>query len=337
MELVKYDAMRLAIAKAHDVDEVKDIRDKAEALRVYSKQSKQGVEDINRVTEIKLRAERRAGQLLRELPTQQGERNDITSPHAGEKLEVQTKTEIIKDVGIGKGTADRWQQMADLPETEFEAHIQDVKDNGQELTTSSVLRKQQQHKRAVSNQMRADNPPAPVQGKYRVFYADPPWYYGNSGVINESDNYGRANRHYPSMTIAELCAMGSDVMDASEKNAVLFMWVTSPLLEECFPVIRAWGFKYKSSFIWDKVAHNFAHYNSMRHELLLVCTRGSCLPDHDKLLDSVISIEKSRKHSEKPKEFRELVDLLYPHGSRIELFAREAVPNWDSWGNEANV
>jgi len=189
----------------------------------------------------------------------------------------------------------------------------------------------QKAKRAYSKRQKKESPPMPSE-KYRVFYADPPWSYGNSGVIGESDNYGHVERHYPSMTIKELCAL--DVKGMADKDAVLFMWVTSPLLEECFPVIKAWGFEYKTSFVWDKVAHNFGHYNSVRHELLLVCTRGSCTPDNPKLLDSVVSIEKSRRHSEKPEEFRQIIDDLYTHGKRVELFSRTEVPGWDSWGNE---
>lgn len=168
--------------------------------------------------------------------------------------------------------------------------------------------------------------------KFRVLYADPPWSYGNSGVITESDNYGHVHRHYPSMTIAELCAM--DVTCIAEDNAVLFLWVTSPLLAECWPVIRAWGFQYKTSFVWDKVKHNFGHYNSVRHEFLLVCTRGSCTPDVNKLFDSVISEEKTDKHSEKPETFREIIDTIYPHGKRIELFARKKAKGWETYGNE---
>lgn len=179
----------------------------------------------------------------------------------------------------------------------------------------------------------AESIPELPSDKFRVVYADPPWYYGNSGAIGDSDNYGRAERHYPTMKISELCAM--DIKNIVEDNAVLFMWVTSPLLGECWPVIKAWGFEYKTSFIWDKVRHNFGHYNSVRHELLLVCTRGSCLPDSKKLHDSVVSLERSNKHSEKPEEFRALIDELYPHGKRIELFARAAAENWEAYGNEA--
>jgi N6-adenosine-specific RNA methylase IME4 len=172
---------------------------------------------------------------------------------------------------------------------------------------------------------------APVMdGKYRVIYADPPWNYGDK---RDGHTTG-AEDHYPSMTIQELCDL--PVKDLAEDNAVLFLWVTSPLLEECFQVIEAWGFQYKASFIWDKMLHNLGHYNSVRHELLLVCTRGSCLPDNPKLYDSVVSIERG-EHSVKPDEFRQMIDDLYPNGARIELFARRPAPGWVVWGNEAKI
>ena len=190
-----------------------------------------------------------------------------------------------------------------------------------------------QAKREITRRQKQDPPPLP-DDKYRVIYADPPWHYGNSGVIGETDHYGHVHRHYPSMTISELCDLGPDIRDMATKDAVLFLWVTSPLLEECFDVIRAWGFKYKTSFVWDKVGHNFGHYNSVRHEFLLICTRGSCTPDKPKLHDSVQSIEKSKVHSEKPEAFRQIIDDIYPHGRRIELFARAEAEGWDMWGNE---
>lgn len=190
-----------------------------------------------------------------------------------------------------------------------------------------------QAKREMVKRDRRDAPPLPTD-KYRILYADPPWSYGNSGVIGDTDNYGHVGRHYPSMTISELCDMGGAVREIIETDAVLFMWVTSPLLEECFSVIRAWGFKYKTSFVWDKVRHNFGHYNSVRHELLLVCTRGSCTPDDSRLVDSVQTIERSDVHSEKPEEFRNIIDTLYSHGRRLEMFARQPADGWEMWGNE---
>ena len=75
------------------------------------------------------------------------------------------------------------------------------------------------------------------------------------------------------------------------------------------------------------------HYNSVRHEMLLIATKGSCMPDIPKLYDSVQSIERTG-HSEKPEEFINIIDTIYPLGNRLELFARNKVEGWDVYGNE---
>ena len=61
------------------IDEVKEIRDKAEALRVYAKQAGESLEMQNNCAEIKIRAERRAGELLQEIDKNRGGRPTKTS------------------------------------------------------------------------------------------------------------------------------------------------------------------------------------------------------------------------------------------------------------------
>jgi N6-adenosine-specific RNA methylase IME4 len=173
--------------------------------------------------------------------------------------------------------------------------------------------------------------------KYRVIYADPPWAYATPQHSREEQKT-TLDSHYPSMPLDKICEM--KVAGLSADDAVLFLWATSPLLPDAFQVIEAWGFDYKASFIWDKVSHNVGHYNSVRHEFLLIATKGSCLPDKRSddepiLLDSVVSIERT-EHSKKPDEFRRMIDYLYQSGKRIELFARQAAPGWDVWGNEVS-
>ena len=165
--------------------------------------------------------------------------------------------------------------------------------------------------------------------KYSIIYADPPWSYSDK---QNTSIRGGAIKHYNTMSVNDICNL--PIKSIISNNSVLFLWVTSPLLEDSFKVIKQWGFKYKSSFIWDKVLHNMGYYNSVRHEFLLICTKGKCTPQVKKLYNSVQRIQRSKKHSEKPKEFRDIIDFLYPNGERIELFARQSIEGWDCWGNE---
>ena len=183
-------------------------------------------------------------------------------------------------------------------------------------------------------QIKAENvarrDPGPLDGRHRVFLADPPWGYGNT----QPDYHPEQRDHYPVMSLDEICAL--PVRNIAEDDAVLFLWSTSPILAEAFRVIEAWGFTYKASFVWDKVRHNMGHYNSVRHEFLLVCVRGSCPPDNRTLFDSVVSIERA-EHSRKPEIFHDIIETLYRYGSRIELFARRPRPGWTAWGQEAQA
>lgn len=172
-----------------------------------------------------------------------------------------------------------------------------------------------------------------LEGQYRVIYADPPWMYGNRPPSGSGQH-----EHYPGMTIADICKL--PVEAHATKDAVLFLWTTSPfLLMNPGPreVIEAWGFTYKTSIVWDKVRHNFGSYVSVRHELLLICTRGSCVPDRPTPMpDSVQTIRQEGEHSAKPEDFRRLITQLYD-GPYLELFARQRTPGWAAFGNDARL
>lgn len=312
--LAKLDTATHMLAEVRTVDEAKDIIDLAEAARVYARQVDLGLEAQNHAAEIKLRAQRRAGDILKRMK-ETGER-----AKGGEQGRREYQPATLEDMDITRVDASRWQQIAELPEETFEAFIAETKGDEKELTTAGVLRV------ARENNKEAAPPPIP-DGKYRIIYADPPWKYGNT----MPESFGAQDDHYKLMSLQEICAL--PVKDMAQDNAALFLWVTSPILEEAFDVVHAWGFQYKSSFIWDKVKHVMGHYNSVRHEILLVCTRGSCQPDVHQLFDSVYSEERT-EHSKKPEHFRKIIDTIYPEGKRIELFSRSKNDGWDNWGNE---
>lgn len=310
------------LAEVRNIDDAKKIINLAEAARVYAKQVELGLEAQNHAAEIKLRAQRKAGEILSSIEGTQGSRTDlITFIPDGKK----SKMDIYEESDISPKDAHVWQTLASIPPEMFDNFIKDKKEAIAEVTTAYVYR---EAKRFIAAN-KSDAPKLPTE-KYRIIYADPPWKYGNT----MPDYMGVQDDHYPLMSLDEICAL--PIKNIAEDNAVLFLWVTSPILEESFQVVKAWGFEYKSTFIWDKVKHVMGHYNSVRHEILLVCVRGSCQPDVHKLFDSVVSEERT-EHSVKPSIFREIIDTIYPGGKRIELFARKPADGWEVWGNESNL
>lgn len=315
--LTKLDQATRMLAEVRTIDDAKTIINLAEAARVYARQVELGLEAQNHAAEIKIRAQRKAGEILSSMEKAKGGRpyQATSSQEVGVD-----KPPTYADLDISYKDAHQWQTIASVPEELFEEFIATTKTDDKELTTSGAMR----FSREINKET---NPPPIPQDKYRIIYADPPWKYGNT----MPDYMGVQDDHYQTMTIRELCDM--PIKDIAQDNAVLFLWVTSPILEEAFEIIKAWGFEYKSSFVWDKVKHVMGHYNSVRHEFLLVCTRGSCQPDNKRLFDSVVTEERT-EHSRKPEVFREIINTIYPNGKRIELFARKSYPGWESYGNE---
>lgn len=250
-----------------------------------------------------------------EAKKRQGARSDI-SPKLDESQKGRADEKAAEMFGVSRGYVAEAKRIRDLDPQKFEQ----LKSGEKTLTEA---------RREVTREQIKQKIAAEPSGKYRVIYADPPWKYGDSR--DALDGTTGASAHYPTMTISQLCAL--PVAEWAEDNAVLFLWVTSPLLFEAQAVFRAWGFSYKTCFVWDKIKHNLGHYNSVRHEFLLVCTRGSCIPDEPKLFDSVQSIERT-EHSVKPEQFRQMIDYLYPQGQRLEMFARRPAEGWQVYGNE---
>ena len=166
--------------------------------------------------------------------------------------------------------------------------------------------------------------PQPLEGKYEVIYADPPWQYSNSG-FDES-----AESHYPTMSLDELKELR--ISSLAAEPCVLFLWVTSPLLPDGLEVMDAWGFEYKTNRVWIKPsAPSMGWWLRTKHELLLVGTANGLAHPRD-MVDSVIQAPVT-EHSRKPEQVYVDIERCYL-GSKIELFARNERPGWNAWGNE---
>ena len=209
--LIILDRATQMLAEVRSVDDARDLIDLAEAARVYARQVNLGLEAQNHATEIKLRAQRRAGEILQSMEKNTGAMG-IGSNQFEVRLQPTTAPPTYSDLGIDKRDAHIWQTLATMPGDEFEDKIVEIKQECKELSTAALYREAK--RAAASNKPESPNPPT---GKYRVIYADPPWKYND----RLTDGYGPAEFHYPTMTIEELCAL--PVREMAEDNAVLFL------------------------------------------------------------------------------------------------------------------
>lgn len=150
-ELMLLDQAERILAEAKTFDEVKEIRDKAEAARTYVKATKLGLELQNRAAEIKLRAERKAGQFLMKLTLHGGDRRSKT--HA--------TTLKLEDLGISRDQSRRWQHQASVPEREFQNYLEAVRAEGRELTSAGLLRFAASLRKVRNGKRSVDTPSQP--------------------------------------------------------------------------------------------------------------------------------------------------------------------------------
>lgn len=147
--LAKLSAATYALAEAKTLDEVKHIIDIAEAARTYARAAKLGLEAANHAAEVKLRAERKAGELLQQLERGHGNRftvEDSSLEYSTNGSEYRT---VLTDSDIAQTTAHRWQTVAQVPDEVFEEHVAEVKQEQRELTSAGLLRLASEIKQAA--------------------------------------------------------------------------------------------------------------------------------------------------------------------------------------------
>jgi hypothetical protein len=114
------------------VDEVKDIRDKARAIEMYTRQA-QNTEAERQACEIRLRAERKCGELLNVREMAKGTRGQLAGARMTRGPEIAPP---LADLGISYDQSSQWQKLAAIPGEEFEA---DLKDPAWRPTTSGMI------------------------------------------------------------------------------------------------------------------------------------------------------------------------------------------------------
>jgi len=307
------------LATCESPTDAADVADVAEAARVYAKRAGASVGVINKAVRIKLNAERKAGELLAGMDMKTGPKpiGDGVSPIK------------LADLGISKKQSSRWQSLDRIPANDWGSFTE--KDD-RELTSALAYKLAKKHN-TPQGVKRAE----PVDGictefsqivdmgvKFGTIYADPPWRYTNQSTRGSTDD------HYDgTMSVEELCAL--PVGDITEDKAHLHLWTTNAFLFETQKIMEAWGFEYKSTFVWVKPQMGMGNYWRNSHEIMITAVKGGLTAD-SKAEMSWVECKRGR-HSSKPQQVRESIMKLSP-GPYLELFGRRNIKDWVVFGNQ---
>ncbi|WP_186776173.1 MT-A70 family methyltransferase [Rubripirellula reticaptiva] len=306
-QLIALNGVQQALAVVSRVEDIKEIRDRAEAVRKYIESVGLGLEVQNKAAELKLRAERKAGEMLAEMKLHGGDRRSDQS----------ADRRTLEDLGISKDQSSRWQLLAAVPENLFDDFIGQFTVRRVELTTAEALR----YARTIrgpgkGGKSATENdwlPPAMLSevlasgAKFGCIYAAPPATGDGEGTLS----------------IDQLC--GLPIGDLAAENAHLHLWTCNEQCAAAHRVVEAWGFKPQDILVWIRPKRGPGPYWRRAHELLMLGVRGDC-PFQDKTVHSWIKANKPRNGG-KPSAVRDLVEAVSP-GPYVELFANKTARGW---------
>ncbi|WP_441268700.1 hypothetical protein AB7G19_30080 [Bradyrhizobium sp. 215_C5_N1_1] len=349
-ELVRYEAARKALAEAVAVDEVVDIRSKAEAMRVYARQASDKGLEIQ-AAQIRFRAERRLGELIvaqkETVGLNTGSRGQLQgkSDSGGAVVEQpEDERPRLADIGVDRKLSSKAQKLAAMDMAEFEralARHKEEMESGAGRVAMDLLKidaeeKGRVHRRDLSSALASASALTPSGKKYPASYSDPPWVR-KAGVGNRA-----YENHYATMPWPEILKYLERVAEAMQPDAWHWMWIPRAHLLARVPykieVMLADGEvvmatadlplayacqlalgmdSYSTCYVWTKTDEDHPDESGTgllvwdQDELLLQFKRGRGLPKPAS--DEKFGSnhrERKREHSRKPDHYRHMIATM---------------------------
>lgn len=339
-EMTRYERACRALAEAKAVDEVKDVRDQAMAMRLYAKQAKNRQLEGD-AYEIRLRAERRVGEMMAAQPKAKPPGGSDARPLKDRVSEKPDQTITLSDAGIDKNLANRARKLHAMPANEFERVVNEGREAIERGVERNALKRVEIAEARAAYEARADNGGrvddllalASSGKRFAAILVDPPWkFHTYSGKGKQRS----ADRHYDTMSIDDIKALPVEALAADD--CALFLWAVCPEIPGALEVITAWGFTYKTfGFVWTKTNPSgqglhtgMGYWTRANVEPCLLATRGN---PQRLAMDVHQVITPVGEHSAKPEEVHTRIERLLA-GPYLELFARAERLGWTTWGNE---
>lgn len=334
--LAKIDRAKFALSEARTLQDVKQVSALADAARIYAKRVGASIEAINYAGEIKLRAERKLGELLKCSTKNIGAKGNPKGRGAKiVRCQEGTAQPTLASAGITKKLSSRSQKLAGVPELDFDAAIEKAKASGELNPTrvsSAMIRTDKTAKTRTRLNRTASQQPEKPEGLFDVIVIDPPW------PIQKIERDERPNQpkelDYPTMTLAGIAALPI-LKDHAATDCHVFLWTTQRFLKDAFNLFgQCWNVSFAFLMVWHKPGGfqpvGLPQFNC---EFVLYGRIGRPVFTDTKAFNVCFQAPRTG-HSAKPQEFYDLLQRVTA-GRRLDAFNRRNIPGFIGWGKEA--
>lgn len=321
---VAIDRALRSLVEVESPAELVSIANMADALRLWARRARLGMEAQNKAALVRLHAEYRIGDYLAQTDRHGGGRPSTKPVPAWNGFSPAT----LQDLGVDRKLSSRAQRLAAIPFDEFDDLLKRAIRADWELTARWVLNVAEHSARRRRN---LDHIAGGTIADLHAFAAagnrmgcillDPPWPI--PGV----------QLPYPTMDLDELRSLPIPEL-ADRARCHLHIWVIAGrICRIVYELVEHWGFRVVSEFVWKKPGLGSGNYYRLCHETCLIAVWADREDRFDhKGLPSCIEFPRG-PHSAKPDQVRQMIEQSSP-GPRLELFARKRSPGWYSWGHE---
>jgi N6-adenosine-specific RNA methylase IME4/ParB-like chromosome segregation protein Spo0J len=281
---------------------------------------------LSEAVAIKRSAESREREAAKERQREGGRRGGQASGKLPQASTGRAADKAAKAARMSRRTLEQAEAVVDAAEAEPEKFGKLLADMDRTGRVNGVYRRLKNAKQA--ERIRAEPPPLPDKGPYRVIVVDPPWPY----EIASEDSTPRGVWPYPTMSVTEIAS--TDIASIAHKDSILWLWTTNYHMQVVFDLLKGWGFQHRTILTWAKDYMGAGDWLRGQTEQCVMAIRGKpvvTLTDQTTLLHAP-----RRAHSQKPAEFYELVEKLCPAPRYCDLFSRyQHNERWDCHGDEA--
>lgn len=178
-----------------------------------------------------------------------------------------------------------------------------------------------------------------IVSKYGIIYTDPPWEQKKGGKKSVRPNSSGRELDYNTMSMEDITTFHKQILEQNtEKQHNVFIWTIDKYLTETERFMGDFGYTRHARIIWDKVTGIPSAFTiRYAHEYLLWYYRkGNILMPRKEArgIYSDVMREQVTRHSKKPECAYRMIEDMFPQATKLELFARNTRPGWDSYGNE---